>query len=65
MHYEGAAQAGHFFGGLAHAGLWKTETVIALAAGEEMHSVIRAAILGKYANVLVTDQKTTEYLLEN
>lgn len=45
--------------------LRNSKLVAALAGGKEKHIAIRAALLGKYANVLITDKYTASFLLEN
>ncbi|MDR0875074.1 MAG: hypothetical protein LBN12_02565 [Clostridiales Family XIII bacterium] len=44
--------------------LKKNKFVVALAGGAEKHFAIRAAILGGYVSVLVTDKYTAQFLLE-
>jgi len=45
--------------------LKKNKLVVALAGGKDKHFAIRAALLGKYANVLITDKYTASFLLKN
>ena len=52
------------FVGLAYEDLKRVETVIALAGGKRKHAAVKAALLGGYVSVLVTDQFTAEYLLQ-
>lgn len=51
--------------GLDFADLRSIDMVIALAGGEAKHAAIRSALLGGYLDVLITDQHTASYLLEN
>jgi len=58
-----AEPMGKLFIGLDYGELKRIGTVIALAGGEPKHKAIKAALLGGYISVLVTDQFTAEYLL--
>jgi deoxyribonucleoside regulator len=51
------------FVGLGYDDLKNTGMVIALAGGERKHRAIKAALLGEFVSVLVTDRFTAEYLL--
>jgi DNA-binding transcriptional regulator LsrR (DeoR family) len=50
--------------GLELAQIKKIPTVIAVSGGEEKYPAIRAAILGKLINVLITDNQTLVRLLD-
>ena len=52
------------FVGLNYEDLKRTKMVIALAGGKQKHKAIKAALLGGYASVLVTDLYTAEYLVK-
>jgi deoxyribonucleoside regulator len=43
--------------------LWKKEKSILVAGGQSKLESIQAALKGKYANILVTDQFTAKALL--
>jgi len=51
--------------GIAPSQLRKIPRRIAIAGGEAKHEAIRAALLGSWVNVLITDDKTAKYLLKN
>lgn len=50
--------------GLNYDDLRNIDMVIALAGGAQKHTAIRSALLGGYLDVLITDQYTATYLLE-
>jgi DNA-binding transcriptional regulator LsrR (DeoR family) len=51
--------------GLFYEDLKQINPVIALAGGSEKYVAIKAALLGGYIDVLITDQGTASYLIEN
>ena len=56
--------AAELFIGLDYLALKQIESVFLLAGGRNKHNAIKAALLGGYANILITDKYTAEYLLE-
>jgi DNA-binding transcriptional regulator LsrR (DeoR family) len=52
------------FIGLGYDDLRKISMVIGLSGGPQKHVAIKAALLGGYLGVLVTDRGTAEYLME-
>ena len=57
------AQLNDLFIGLRLDDLKKIPKIMALAGGPTKHEATRAALLGGYANILITDKETAEYLL--
>lgn len=51
--------------GISLADLQKVPWGVAVAGGEEKHAIIRAALQGRYFNVLITDTETAGYLLSS
>jgi DNA-binding transcriptional regulator LsrR (DeoR family) len=51
--------------GLSYEDLKRIHPVVALAGGSKKYVAIKAALLGGYIDVLITDQNTAQYLLEN
>jgi deoxyribonucleoside regulator len=51
--------------GLSYEDLKQINPVIALAGGSKKHTAIKAALLGGYIDILVTDHCTAKYLIEN
>jgi len=52
------------FIGLGYDDLRNVDTVVALAGGESKYMAIKSALLGRYLDVLVTDQHTAAFLLQ-